>query len=152
MVILPQTSAGTIVVTKYNDLNGNGQRDATEPALEGWTFTLRNAAGIAIATATTGADGKATFPNVTFGSYTVLELTKAGWLSSDPGGLNPTKALSMTAPTVNLSFGNFQPRLPSTSTAAATEEGQSTALLTLGAILLAQGLLMLLVFRRWRRD
>jgi len=104
------------------------------------------------ATATTAADGNATFTNVGFGSYTVVETTRQGWLSCDPGGATPTKAFSMTSPATTLTFGNYQPRLPSTSTAAAPEEAPSNALVILGALLLAQGLLILVVFRRWRHE
>lgn len=75
----------TITGTKYEDLNGNGSRDAGEPGLGGVLITLmRN--GADLATTTTAADGTYTFvldannnPAVRPGTYTLREAVPSGF-------------------------------------------------------------------------
>lgn len=74
----------TITGTKYEDLNGNGSRDAGEPGLGGVLITLmRN--GADVATTTTAADGTYTFaldannPAVRPGTYTLREAVPTGF-------------------------------------------------------------------------
>ena len=68
----------TISGLKYNDLNGDGNRDAGEPGLAGWVIDLTN--GCTTITATTGSDGTYSFTNVGPGTYTVTEESQSGWL------------------------------------------------------------------------
>jgi len=140
------------VVTKYNDLNANKTRDTNEPALSGWTFTVKDASGATVGSVATDANGNATFSNVAFGTYTVTETLKAGWTSTDPGGATPTKTVTISAATTTVLFGNAQIKLPNTSTVEAPPASPSPAMLFLLAVLLGQGLLLTLVFRRWRND
>lgn len=106
---VPATAA--VCVTKYNDLNGNGARDAGEPVLPGWIFTVKNAAGAVIAFGTTNAQGKwCSLAALPAGPATVVETPKPGWISTDPGGALPTKTLTLVSgQTVNLAFGNRTP-------------------------------------------
>ncbi len=150
-VQLPPTSAGTLVVTKYNDLNANKTRDTNEPALAGWTFTVKDASGATVGSVATDANGNAIFSNVAFGTYTVTETLQAGWTSTDPGGATPTKTVTINAANTTVLFGNAQIKLPNTSTAEAPAS-PSPAILFLLGVLLLQGLLITLVFRRWRND
>ncbi|MCA9047515.1 MAG: hypothetical protein KDA89_02230, partial [Planctomycetaceae bacterium] len=46
-------ATGRIVGRKWNDLNGDGTRDANEPWLNGWDIELVDAAGTVVATTTT---------------------------------------------------------------------------------------------------
>ena len=87
-----------------------------------------------------------------FGTYTVTETLKAGWTSTDPGGATPTKTVTISAATTTVLFGNAQIKLPNTSTVEAPPASPSPAMLFLLAVLLGQGLLLTLVFRRWRND
>ncbi len=92
---------GDICVTKYQDLDADGQRDAGEPFLPGWTFTLSNGA-----TGVTNGEGRACF-TVPAGDYTVTETMQTGWVSSDPGGANPSKLVTVIAgETAKPFFGN----------------------------------------------
>jgi uncharacterized repeat protein (TIGR01451 family) len=150
-VQLPPTSAGTLVVTKYNDLNANKTRDTNEPALSGWMFTVKDASGATVGSVATDANGNAIFSNVAFGTYTVTETLQAGWTSTDPGGATPTKTVTINAANTTVLFGNAQIKLPNTSTAEAPAS-PSPAMLFLLGVLLLQGLLITLVFRRWRND
>ena len=50
---------GTLQVVKFEDVNGNGSRDAGEPGVPGWTFRLTNPQGNG-SVVVTGADGTVT--------------------------------------------------------------------------------------------
>ena len=151
-VQLPPTSAGTLTVTKYNDLNANKTRDTNEPALSGWTFTVKDASGATVGTAATDASGNATFQNLSFGTYTVTETLQTGWTSTDPGGTTPTKTVTISGASTTVLFGNAQIKLPNTSTLETPPASPPSAMLFLVAVLLGQLLLITLVFRRWRND
>jgi hypothetical protein len=62
---------GSISGVKYNDLSGNGDRDAGEPGVEGWVIELDGPTGLI--TTTTDADGAYSFSNLAMGSYTLCE-------------------------------------------------------------------------------
>ena len=142
----------TLVVTKYNDLNANKNRDANEPILSGWTFTVKDASGTTLGSAATDASGNATFQNLSFGTYTVTETLQSGWTSTDPGGTTPTKTVTISAASTTVLFGNAQIKLPNTSTLEAPPASPSPALLFLLAVLLGQVILIATVFRRWHND
>jgi hypothetical protein len=97
-----------ICVLKYNDLNGNGMRDAGEPPLSGWTFSVKIGGGATVSTGTTNAQGKFCTPDaLAAGGYTVVETLKPGWVSSSPGGANPARSLVLAAgQTRQVEFGN----------------------------------------------
>jgi uncharacterized repeat protein (TIGR01451 family) len=71
----------TVIVTKYNDYNLNGQYDPNgnpaEPALSGWDITVGNNKQ------TTGTDGTTTFTGLRSGSYNLNEVFKDGWTQSN---------------------------------------------------------------------
>ena len=102
-----------VTVTKYNDKNGNGQRDSGEPVLSGWTFFIdANKNGTKDSgetSATTGATGQVTFANLSAGqNLQICEVIQATWANTDPGGSKPcemTGTLSLNQQ-VNLEFGN----------------------------------------------
>nr|AAU82998.1 fibrinogen-binding protein-like [uncultured archaeon GZfos1D1]QNO56998.1 hypothetical protein MGAOFDBH_00016 [Methanosarcinales archaeon ANME-1 ERB7] len=66
---------------KFNDLNGNGVKDAGEPGLPDWTINL---AGPVSGTTATAADGSYSFTNLEPGDYTVSEVLKPGWVQTCP--------------------------------------------------------------------
>lgn len=99
---------------KYEDLNADGQREAGEPGLSGWTMTLSDN-GTPIASTTTGSDGSYSFSldarslPVGAGTYSVTETMQPGWLqSAAPApiqlGLGAGQALF-----AEQNFGNFRP-------------------------------------------
>jgi Ca2+-binding RTX toxin-like protein/Leucine-rich repeat (LRR) protein len=77
--------------TKFNDLNGNGTRDAGEPGLAGWRIFLdTNQNGSLDAgevSTTTDANGNYSFNNLAAGSYSVAEVTQPGWFQTSPRNL-----------------------------------------------------------------
>lgn len=100
--------------TKYEDVNGDGARDAGEPGLAGWTIDL-SYHGTVVATTTTDAGGAYAFPlnanqlPVDAGTYTVSERTQAGWVQSQaPTPVNVGYGSGATVFGGN-DFGNFRP-------------------------------------------
>lgn len=69
---------------KFEDLDGDGIRDAGEPGLAGWTVRLQTPSGTTVQSATTGADGRYCFGNVGQGIYHVREVPQPGWLQTFP--------------------------------------------------------------------
>ena len=138
-------------MTKYNDANRNGARDTGEAGLQGFVFTVKSG-GTTVATLTSDANGTAASVTLSAGTYTVTETQQTGWTSTDPG-TSLTKTVTVnTGQTTTVLFGNAQIKLPNTSTLEAPPTSPSPAMLFLLAVLIGQGLLLTLVFRRWRKD
>src|SRR5579862_5073995 len=72
---LPTGSIGDRV---WNDINGDGVQDATEPGLVGWTVNIFGPYGY-VNSQVTVADGFYTFTNLPAGSYVVCVNTMMGW-------------------------------------------------------------------------
>lgn len=79
---------GTISGLKFNDINGNGVRDAGEPGLAGVTIVITPFpadGGIQpVEPAVTGADGTFLFSNVALGRYTLFEIVPTGFEQTAP--------------------------------------------------------------------
>ncbi|MBC1372757.1 hypothetical protein HB847_10310 [Listeria booriae] len=60
---------GSISDAMFEDLNGNGQKDANEAGISGIKITLFNDQGVEVATTTSAADGSYNFDNVDEGTY-----------------------------------------------------------------------------------
>jgi protocatechuate 3,4-dioxygenase beta subunit len=97
----------TISGMKFEDLNGNGVKDAGDNGLPGWTIQLdRDANGSVDATATTDANGNYSFTNVGPGTYRVREVLQPGWLQTTA---NPADITAVSGTNVNnIDFGNFE--------------------------------------------
>lgn len=77
-------NTGDIIVTKYNDDNGNGTQDEGEETLPGWDMTVQSVGDdIYNTTQTTGQDGTTTFEDVTVGDYVLTETLKEGWRQTE---------------------------------------------------------------------
>lgn len=94
------SSKAEICVTKFNDLDGDGVRDLSEPGLPNWTFTVTPPPP---ATITTGPQGSFCFGVPAPGMYTVTEQVQSGWTATTP---TTQTATASTSQLVNLSFGN----------------------------------------------
>lgn len=81
--------AASISGVKFEDIDGDGQRDADEPGLAGWTIFLdRNNNGMLDGgepSTVTDAQGQYAFANLLPGSYRVAEVMQAGWMQTSPG-------------------------------------------------------------------
>lgn len=77
----------TIRGVKYNDLNGDGVREAGEPGIAGWTIDLYYNNRL-VASTTTGSDGTYAFAlnadhlPIGAGTYKVVEVPRSGWVQS----------------------------------------------------------------------
>ena len=93
---------GNLRVLKYEDANGNGQRDAGEGPVAGVTVTLRHPGG-AVESKITGADGYANWTELPIGTYRVTETVPPGWLATLPAAVDVTVTFNTT---VDVTFGN----------------------------------------------
>src|SRR5271157_5313779 len=99
----PVTLSGTV----YNDLNGSGTLNSSDPGLSGWTIDLLNGSSQVVQTASTNSQGYYAFNGVGPGSYTVEEVLKGGFVQTS----SPANYLEKIANEQNvggLDFGNFQ--------------------------------------------
>ena len=100
--------------TKYEDVNGDGVRQAGEPGLAGWTIDL-SYQGTVVETTTTDAGGAYAFPldadrfPVAAGTYTLSERPQPGWVQSHaPDPVTVGYGARQTTFGGN-DFGNFRP-------------------------------------------
>ncbi len=99
---------GTITAIKYNDLDGNGERDKdTEEKMDGWEMTVYNDEDKEIAKGYTGKDkkGEVTFTGLLPGKYKVCETMQEGWKNTDPGSVC-TEVVVKSGKDEKAKFGN----------------------------------------------
>ncbi len=102
-----QPPTGSITGTKFNDLNGNGLKDAGEPGLPNWVITLTDRNGV-MTTQTTDGSGNYNFSGLSPGTYTVGEVLQSGWTQTMPGGIGTyTVSLNLAQNSNGNDFGNF---------------------------------------------
>lgn len=104
----------------FNDLNGNGVKDAGEPGLAGFVITLTDInTNSVIATTTTDAQGVYEFRSVVAGTYKIQEAPPASWVITTAAAPNFTVGLRDSVLAVGtpgpgvqiipqLNIGNFQ--------------------------------------------
>ncbi len=94
---------GRIEGDAWDDLNGNGVRDAGEPTLAGWTVYLDTdhdgTPDAGERTQVTDASGHYVFNGMPPGTYTVCEVLQSGWTQT-----NPTTAAAYQATSVPFGF------------------------------------------------
>ena len=97
---------GSISGMKFNDINGNGVKDAGEPALSGWRIHLN---GSKVDSVLTDVDGNFTFNNLKPGTYTLSEVIQSGWGQSYPASPG-THTVILTSGSVHagMNFANYQ--------------------------------------------
>ncbi len=90
---------GEIRGSQWNDLNGNGVRDAGEPGLANWTIYLdQNQNGVldgGEVTTTTDGSGSYAFTNLAPGTYTVATVEELGWAQTAPNLPTSTYAVTL---------------------------------------------------------
>ncbi|WP_166659310.1 SdrD B-like domain-containing protein [Labedaea rhizosphaerae] len=104
----------TISGTKYEDLNGDGAREAGEPGLAGWQIDLVYD-GTVVATTTTGTDGGYRFAldadrlPIRAGTYAVAEHSQPGWVQSHAPDAVPIGYGVADKNFAGRDFGNYRP-------------------------------------------
>ncbi|WP_250930729.1 SdrD B-like domain-containing protein [Aporhodopirellula aestuarii] len=100
---------GSISGTKFEDLNGNGTRDAGEPGVEGVTIEItRTDVAMNIPSVTTDVDGNYVFSDLAKGTYTINEVVPVGTEATTP--LDQFENVVLDQANQNrsgLDFGNF---------------------------------------------
>jgi hypothetical protein len=98
---------GTIYGVEFNDLNGNGIRDASEPGLENWTIVLKNNTGNNVDTKLTDINGNYSFGGLAAGNYTVKEVLQANWTQTFPSIKIYNLTLAAGKNVTGIDFGNY---------------------------------------------
>ncbi|MDD4448399.1 MAG: SdrD B-like domain-containing protein, partial [Methanothrix sp.] len=95
---------------KFEDLDGNGVRDESEPGLAGWTINLKSGDTVVATTTTTGPDGAYLFTGIAPGTYTVEEVAQSSWSQTYPAspGSHTVTLVSGVAGPNNIDFGNMR--------------------------------------------
>lgn len=102
-MLLSQNSITGIV---FNDVNGDGVKQASESGLASRTLEIQNAMTGTVQTATTDASGNYRFNNVADGIYIVSQTPVNGWKQTS--GQNGYTILALGGFTTIKSFGNSQ--------------------------------------------
>ncbi len=96
---------GEISGYKWNDIDGDGVKDAGEPPLSGWAIQL---SGDATNSTTTDSNGYYSFKELLAGSYSVSEVLQSGWEQTYPLGSHNI-SLDPGENSTNNNFGNKRP-------------------------------------------
>ncbi|MDH3225507.1 MAG: hypothetical protein OEM67_00235 [Thermoleophilia bacterium] len=74
---------GNLQLIKFEDVNGDGRRDAADSGLPSWNFNLTNPSGNP-SSAATGTEGSVLLSNVPAGTWNVAEVPEPGWVPVTP--------------------------------------------------------------------
>jgi hypothetical protein len=96
---------GTICITKYEDLDRDGQRDANEPGLPGWEFHILGATMSSVGQ--TDKEGRLCFSDLEPGIYTIEEVQQAGWVQTAPSSVIQTVEICGKPGEANVTFVEF---------------------------------------------
>ena len=111
---LASAVVGSVSGIVWNDLNGNGLFEGTEPGLEGWTlFVDLDSDGVlngAEPQATTGTDGSYSILGVAPGTISIVEVVKSGWHVTAPLTEKRSLTLRNGENAAGINYGNQQLR------------------------------------------
>ncbi len=101
---------GTLSGMKFEDMDGDGVKDAGEAGLSGWTLYLDADGNGALdpgeLSTVTGTDGSYSFNDLAAGNHVVAELARAGWIATTP--VSGSRAVTVVGgQTTTADFGNF---------------------------------------------
>ncbi len=106
-------ASGALSGVKFEDVDGDGVRDAGEAGLAGWTLFVDSDNDGALdedeARTSTGEDGAYSFIDLTPGDYSVRELMQSGWMQTLPSG-DGSRTVTVVADqtATGVDFGNFK--------------------------------------------
>jgi hypothetical protein len=94
----------------FQDLNGNGQLDATDAPQAGWTVQIVNlSTGNVVASPVSDQNGNYTTTSPPIGHYRVLEVVQPGFQQTTPLQTVDLSVTSSGNAFPNINFGNFAP-------------------------------------------
>lgn len=100
---------GSVLGYKYEDVNGNGQKDEDENnLLSGWTIQLKSPEDELLEEVSTGEDGYFELNNFVAGNYKLCEVVQSGWVVTDPQNNNCKDITIEAGKTTEVNFGNFE--------------------------------------------
>lgn len=99
---------GKIKVTKYHDVNRNGQRDDNEPKLDGFEIKVYDVNSKEVASGVTGDDGtgRVYFADIVPGDYKVCETENDGWYQTEPANGTCHEVTVTSGNKTYVKFGN----------------------------------------------
>ncbi|MBS4029055.1 MAG: T9SS type A sorting domain-containing protein [Ignavibacteriales bacterium] len=92
---------------KFEDTNGNGIKDESEPALPNWTIRLSKS-GMQVDSAVTNNAGGYSFQNLEPGIYTITEALQSGWAQTLPLSGTYRDTIFTGSNLTGRNFGNFK--------------------------------------------
>lgn len=84
MVEVGNVNLSRIEIFKFNDTNRNGELDAGEGGVSGFSFLIRGPDGFANTTSLTNAEGITVADKLTYGDYTITEIQADRWMNTTP--------------------------------------------------------------------
>jgi exo-beta-1,3-glucanase (GH17 family) len=106
----------TVRGLKFDDENGNGQRDDGEPLLAGWTIFLDADGNGTLGgepTQTTAADGTYSFSGLDLGTHVFREVPQPGWTQTAPAAFEHVVTVTASGDLFdNRDFGNADQTAP----------------------------------------
>ena len=133
---VPQPVAGSISGTVYDDVNGNGQYDAGDTPLAGWTvyLDLNNDGKLdpGDPSKTSSSTGAYSFTGLAAGTYTVREVNQTGWTETQPTIATLTVGPESSSPAIHLAtavtpLGALGSSSPAATAAVSSPADASTA-------------------------
>ena len=104
-----ESQPGSISGSKWNDQDGDGIWDVSEPGLPAWTIQLDiGRDGKVDRTTTTDSQGNYIFSDLAAGAYQVLEVQQPGWEQTFPQELAHSVNLVTGQDVIDVDFGNHQ--------------------------------------------
>jgi uncharacterized protein (DUF2141 family) len=107
--MMEEEDTGALLVHKFEDLDGDGEWDEDEPALEGWDFTVYDGEENELASGTTDEDGMVLFEDLPVGMVVAVETLMEGWTNTTD---LEQEAEIVADATAHLYFGNMREVLP----------------------------------------
>ncbi|MBI5217056.1 MAG: hypothetical protein HY960_14975, partial [Ignavibacteriae bacterium] len=97
---------GTISGMKFNDMDGDGMKDAEDTGISGWKIYI---GGSRVDSTVTDSNGNYSFVNLAQGNYTITEEVQSGWLLTAPaGGMYSETITTSGTDLTEKNFGNFE--------------------------------------------
>ncbi len=92
--------------TKFEDVDGDGERDDLEEGVAGFIIRLERPDGSLVTSTETDAEGRYVFDDIEAGDYVVKEVEQQGWQITTDNAIDVT--FDGTNGVGNIDFGNFE--------------------------------------------
>jgi hypothetical protein len=107
--VKPAAANGSIAGTVFNDLNGNGVKDANEPGQSGWRVYIdanqNSAFDSTEKNVVTASSGAYSFIGLAAGTYNIREVDQSNWTRTN---FSPTVTLTAGQAATGKNFSNFK--------------------------------------------